>query len=643
MLRHARQVGLLLRFALLGGFILAVLVPANAAAVAPCTNINPVHAPTSYHTECTPQTFPLAEVVSYAGRGHEYRYNVDGSAVDTTTPPSTFDAATASESERRAYGIPAQPALADTSAHALWEQMVNNLHFQAPPATLRLGQSRPETTQFGEPQLTRNTFDENWAGYADTGTKGKYINTGIIFEQPYVSDRCSGGEASFWTGLGGDGTTPLDQAGTEVDGEQHLGWPNQAWFEIYPQELPVAVPLEGTPGRDFEVTVEHTSGKKVKAYFYDFATGQATTWTGESRSEEYSGASAEYITERTPGISMTNFGQFNVAEAWVNGNHTLTPGNFTHEALDITEGSKRLTTTSALSPQETGREFYTKWDNSGSTCTETAFPTAFQANTKYAYERFPNGEYGPLGEAMAPHTSPAIEPNGDVAFQGSNNDLWLYNGSYSEDLGAGMAPGTSPAIQPDGQIAFQSNNNYLYIRRPKGELVNSNLGMASGTSPSIAPDGEIVAQANSGILWRRNTSGEGVNTGAGMASGTSPVITPYGEIAFQANTGILYRYVPPSGLESTGDGMASGTSPAIQVNGQIVFQSNNGYLYFRQPGGKLVNSGLGMAAATSPAVAPDGEVVFQANNGYLYRRTTSGTAENTGLGMEAETSPSIAE
>jgi Peptidase A4 family len=622
------------------GGLIAIPLTTTASGAA-CTDVNPYHAPPGYSTGCGLVPVPLAATTELSDHGHSYQYRVAGTTVSLADPPASFDASTASEGERLAYGIPAQPPVIDEKAHALWNGMINNIHFVTAPAQLYTKPAEELTSRLQVPLLDKSEASENWAGYADTGSKGKYNSTGIIYEQPQVLDRCEGGEAAFWTGLGGDGTTPLDQAGTEVGGEQHGGGANQAWFEIYPQELPFAIPIEATAGQLFEVLLEHTSGNSVTAFLYNFHSGEAATVT-RSSSETYSGASAEYITEYSPRDSLLNFQQFNVAEAWANGNHTQGPWDFSHTAMDIWDGSTRLTETSALSPQESGREFYTKWDNSGPTCKETAYPIVFQSATHGLYWRSPRGEIsGSFGE-LAPDTSPAVQPDGQIVFQGSNHDLWVSNEDGTQNLGIGMAPNTSPAVQQDGQIVFQASNGNLEIRQNNGKLVEEKFGMAAGTSPVIAPDGEIAFEANTNVLWRRTPAGQVEDTGLSMAPGTSPALQSDGEIVFQGGNGHVWVRTS-AGSSDLGLTMAPDTSPAVQPDGEIIFQAANHDLDVRTPVGHLVELGLGMAADTSPAIDPDGEMVFQANTGELWRRTAYGNDEDTHYAMAGGTSPGVAE
>ena len=150
----------------------------------------------------------------------------------------------------------------------------------------------------------------------------------------------------------------------------------------------MAVNLYATPGYAFEVTLSHEGGNEVKGLAYNFHTGESVPLSGVS-SETYSGASAEYIAER-PGTSgglapLADYGQWDVIEAWANGNHTLGPWAFKNTALNIVESGTLLSETSGLSSQESGREFYTTWHGynhaSGSTCPSPPDPPKVAAQT----------------------------------------------------------------------------------------------------------------------------------------------------------------------------------------------------------------------------------------------------------------------
>jgi Ca2+-binding RTX toxin-like protein len=71
--------------------------------------------------------------------------------------------------------------------------------------------------------------------------------------------------------------------------------------------------------------------------------------------------------------------------------------------------------------------------------------TAFQANTG----NLDVTGHGDTGLPMATGTSPSIDAYGNVAFQGSDGDVWVWDeNDGGTDLGLGMMPGTSPAITP---------------------------------------------------------------------------------------------------------------------------------------------------------------------------------------------------
>ncbi len=63
---------------------------------------------------------------------------------------------------------------------------------------------------------------------------------------------------------------------------------------------------------------------------------------------------------------------------------------------------------------------------------------------------FGEGGTNDTGVKMMQGTSPSIDDNDDVAFQGTNGDLWIWKpGGTSTDTGLGMMTGTSPSISRD--------------------------------------------------------------------------------------------------------------------------------------------------------------------------------------------------
>ena len=186
---------------------------------------------------------------------------------------------------------------------------------------------------------------------------------------------------------------------------------------------------------------------------------------------------------------------------------------------------------------------------------------AFQANTGNL-DVTGTGDEG-SDFAMAPGTSPALghesgyalgDPN--LAYQGSDGDLNTLDGP----TGKYMAAGTSPSVNDNGEIAFQGTNGSLYTWEPPAFVTNLHAGMAKGTSPSINNYGVIAFQANTGNL---NVTGTG-DIGLAMMAGTSPSIDAYGTVAFQGSNGDLWTWSEGYGGRDIGLGMMAGTSPSIQ-------------------------------------------------------------------------------
>jgi hypothetical protein len=339
---------------------------------------------------------------------------------------------------------------------------------------------------------------------------------------------------------------------------------------------------------------------------------------------------------------------------------------------------------------------------------------AFQANTGDLWEACTadsdsgctGGETGGLnpidtGLAMAAGTSPSIAytlidgGKYEVAFQGSNGDLWTTGIYGTTDTGLRVMPGTSPAIAQIAAggdtfvIAFEDVDAELvtYELTPTTTSITSSkettaylgLPVATNSSPAITPEpgnGYTIAYQNSaGYLSTTGTLGTG-SPGLGMKAGTSPSITLVTggyQIAFQANTGELWTY----GTLGTGDlgrGMDNSTSPSIAMIGdaiggapeitsnyEIAFQANTGHLWTIGSAG-LPSGDLGQAMkpGTSPSivgtnvitVATSGSpstlkagyiAAYQSSTGVLsFYDELSGQAFSTGLGMDNSTSPGTA-
>ena len=82
--------------------------------------------------------------------------------------------------------------------------------------------------------------------------------------------------------------------------------------------------------------------------------------------------------ERPDEAPLADFGKWEVAEAWAEGNHTDGPESFQHHAETIYAGKRRVASTSGLSYPESGLAFYVNWEgySESNTCTpEDSAPT----------------------------------------------------------------------------------------------------------------------------------------------------------------------------------------------------------------------------------------------------------------------------
>lgn len=258
---------------------------------------------------------------------------------------------------------------------------------------------------------------------------------------------------------------------------------------------------------------------------------------------------------------------------------------------------------------------------------------------------------GSLGQLMATGTSPSmtILSNGsyEIAFQGANHDLWLYNqNNGAQDTGLGMDPASSPSITSEPntgyEVAFEANTNNLWLVGSDNRG-DTGLGMRAGSSPSITlPTGsglryQAAFVANTGILWTVGTFQNG-STGAAVASGSNPAITTLTQsggfqIAYVAalaggGAGGILETTGTDGLFNTETPVAPDTSPSITgmfIDGscgdgstgyRVAFDSGSAVI--DPGGGKLVTEsfgdGVGIATNSGQLMSPGSSPSITASN-----------------------------
>lgn len=194
----------------------------------------------------------------------------------------------------------------------------------------------------------------NWAGYAATGQTFTSVSSSWV--QPSVD--CSSGDttySSFWVGLDGDGSSSVEQTGTEADcsGGQAT---YSSWYEMYPA-YPVNYSDSVQPGDSFTATVSTDGSGNFTLTLTDNT--QGWTETQNQSSSSASPASAEVIAEAPSDsngvLPLSNFGTVDFTGSTANGQSI---GDFSPDNLTMGDSSTTKATTSSLS---NGQHFSVTW------------------------------------------------------------------------------------------------------------------------------------------------------------------------------------------------------------------------------------------------------------------------------------------
>ncbi|MHA6759762.1 G1 family glutamic endopeptidase [Streptacidiphilus sp. PAMC 29251] len=202
----------------------------------------------------------------------------------------------------------------------------------------------------------RNSTSSNWSGYAATGAKFTSVTASWV--QPTGHCTSATSYSSFWIGLDGDGSSSVEQTGSEVDCSG--GSPQYyAWYEMYPA-YPVNFPGTVRPGDHFTSSVTESGSGSFTLKLSDTTQGWSKTVTKTLRNAAL--ASAEVIAEAPSSSSgvlpLTNFGTASFTSATANGQPI---GNFSPDNITMASGSTTKATTSGLSG---GNAFSVTWKHS---------------------------------------------------------------------------------------------------------------------------------------------------------------------------------------------------------------------------------------------------------------------------------------
>jgi hypothetical protein len=209
----------------------------------------------------------------------------------------------------------------------------------------------------------------NWAGYAIKTGVGAVSDVKATWMVPQINATCpsSARYSSFWVGIDGDGSSTVEQIGTDTDcsGGSAVYY---AWYEFYPAAShTISMTISPTDKMSADVHYS-TSTAKFTLTIKDVTTGSSFSKTGA-----VSGAkrmSAEWIAE-APSIGttiqkLTNFGwvTFRNAAATISG-HTHSISGFSNIAITMVNTSSTRVMASVGTLTFAGSTFQVTWKSAG--------------------------------------------------------------------------------------------------------------------------------------------------------------------------------------------------------------------------------------------------------------------------------------
>ena len=165
----------------------------------------------------------------------------------------------------------------------------------------------------------------NWSGYSTTGAPGTFQNVSATWVQPQVTCTSQNTYAAFWVGLDGDGTSTVEQLGTEADcvgGQARYS----SWYEMYPRRS-YSTPLAVVPLHTYAASVVTLGSGNFRLSLQDVTTG-APAFTIVQKLNQAKLGSAEAIAEAPSGggvLPLTNFGTAQFSNVTVNGSTMTSP------------------------------------------------------------------------------------------------------------------------------------------------------------------------------------------------------------------------------------------------------------------------------------------------------------------------------
>jgi hypothetical protein len=210
----------------------------------------------------------------------------------------------------------------------------------------RIGHVRPG---FGGLLGGSQVTSGNWAGYDVTG--GGFTSVSATWTQPYVQPNYSiDTDSCFWVGLDGDGSSTVEQCGTEADSTSG-SVSYDAWYEMYPD---YEVPIDGmtiSPGDVMTGTVTTDGAGNFVLTVTDDTTGDS--YTDDEYSDSAQDYSAEVIAEApTDGatgdlLPLSDFGTVDFTSCTFN-DQPISDFDWNQIDMADADNNSTLATTSAL-------------------------------------------------------------------------------------------------------------------------------------------------------------------------------------------------------------------------------------------------------------------------------------------------------
>ena len=200
------------------------------------------------------------------------------------------------------------------------------------------------------------------AGYAAAGAAGTFTRVSASWAEPAVT--CAAGQtfSSFWVGLDGDGTSTVEQTGTEADCAASY----QGWFEMFPA-APVFFSETVRPGDAMSASVVANGGGSFTLTLTDSTEGWTKVTSQTSDTAQL--GSAEIIAEAPSDgngdvLPLSDFGAVTFADALID-THAIGTLN----TAEVTMESAAKVAEATPSALTDGDEFTVTVDNSSTTRT----------------------------------------------------------------------------------------------------------------------------------------------------------------------------------------------------------------------------------------------------------------------------------